>query len=74
MSHINYEKLRLHKLAKLIEHTHLLISSTESNCFLLRKKSINELEKWPLINATGFDVLGEGFFKLKHSIIDISDE
>lgn len=38
------------------------------------RKSIKELEKWPLINATGFDVLGEGFFTLKHNITDISQE
>ena len=41
---------------------------------LKEKKNIMEVEKWPLINATGLDVLGEGFFTLKHNIIDVSEE
>lgn len=40
------------------------------------KEKINlvELEKWPLINAYGLDLIGEGFFTMKHQIIDISSE
>jgi len=38
------------------------------------KMNIVELEKWPLINAYGLDLIGAGFFTMKHEIIDISLE
>ena len=38
------------------------------------KINIVELEKWPLINAYGLDLIGEGFFTMKHNVIDISVE
>jgi hypothetical protein len=36
--------------------------------------NILDLEKWPLINSYGIDLIGAGFFTMKHEIIDISIE
>ncbi len=36
------------------------------------KMNIVELEKWPLINSYGLDLIGEGFFTMKHTVIDIT--
>ena len=38
------------------------------------KNNIVELEKWPLINAYGLDLIGAGFFTMKHDISDIATE
>jgi len=38
------------------------------------KQNIMEIEKWPLIQAYGLDVFGQGFFTLKHDVFDINSE
>jgi len=32
------------------------------------------VEKWPLIQAYGLDLVGEGFFTMKHSVINITEQ
>jgi hypothetical protein len=67
------EILQLLKIAKFIEKTHNIkklgvpLSTKEMG------SKIN-LEKWPLINATGLAALGEGFFTMKHDIINITSQ
>ncbi len=43
---------------------------------LLKKErqNIMEIEKWPLVQAYGLDVFGQGFFTLKHEVTDINPE
>ena len=37
------------------------------------RNNVIEIEKWPLIQAFGLDVFGQGFFTLKHDVIDINN-
>jgi hypothetical protein len=69
----NTEILQILKISKFYENI--------SNCknvgipLKIREKvNIIELEKWPLINSYGLDLIGCGFFTMKHEIIDISSE
>ena len=67
------EKVQILKISKFIEQTrnYKTIGVTLLN---KEKNNITEIEKWPLINAVGLDILKEGFFTMKHDIIDLSLE
>ena len=69
----NTEILQILKISKFYES---IKSHKNVGIPLKPKEKINlvELEKWPLINAYGLDLIGEGFFTMKHQIIDISIE
>jgi hypothetical protein len=69
----NTEILQILKISKFYES---IKSHKNVGIPLKPKEKINqvELEKWPLINAYGLDLIGEGFFTMKHQIIDISVE
>jgi hypothetical protein len=69
----NTEILQIKKIAKFIEMTNPL-KRIGIPLSIKEKSSIVEVEKWPLINATGLDAFGEGFFTMKHKIIDISSQ
>ena len=69
----NTEILQILKISKFFES----IKNNKKVGIPLKPKEkidIIELEKWPLINAYGLDLLGEGFFTMKHNIEDISVE
>jgi hypothetical protein len=69
----NSEYVQMLKITKFLEKT---FKRKRVGVPLLRKEKndIMEVEKWPLISAYGLDLLGEGFFTLKHEIVDISYE
>ncbi len=69
----NTEYVQMLKITKFLEKTFKL---KRVGVPLLRKEKndIMEVEKWPLISAYGLDLLGEGFFTLKHEIVDITSE
>jgi hypothetical protein len=69
----NTEILQILKISKFYES---IKSHKTVGIPLKPKEKINliELEKWPLINAYGLDLIGEGFFTMKHNIVDISVE
>lgn len=69
----NSEYIQIIKIAKFLEQTYKI---KRVGIPLLKKEKNNmlEVEKWPLINVYGLDALGEGFFTLKHEVIDISPE
>lgn len=69
----NTEILQILKISKFYEK----INSFKNIGIPLSAKERNnivELEKWPLINAYGLDLIGVGFFTMKHEIKDISQE
>lgn len=59
------------KISKFIENLH---EYKTIGMALSMKESSNkiEIEKWPLVNAYGIDVLRQGFFTLNKEIIDLS--
>jgi hypothetical protein len=67
------EILQLLKIAKFVEKTHSIKSIAIPLSAKETGNKIN-LEKWPLINATGLSSLGEGFFTMKHNIVNISTQ
>ena len=69
----NNEYIQMVKITKFFERT---FGRKRIGVPLRRKEKNNilEVEKWPLISAYGLDLLGEGFFTLKHEIVDISYE
>ena len=69
----NSEDMQIVKIAKFIEKTKLL-KKIGIPLMIKEKANIIDVEKWPLINATGLDAFGEGFFTMKHQIIDISGQ
>jgi hypothetical protein len=69
----NTEMLQIRKIAKFIEMTSQL-KRIGMPLTIKEKSNIVEVEKWPLINATGLDAFGEGFFTMKHKIIDINSQ
>jgi hypothetical protein len=69
----NSEYIQMIKIAKFLDHTHT-IKKIGVPLLQKEKNNILEIEKWPLVTAYGLDILGEGFFTLKHEIVDISSE
>ncbi len=69
----NNEYIQMIKIAKFLEQTYR-IKKVGVPLLQKEKNNILEVEKWPLITAYGLDILGEGFFTLKHEIVDISFE
>lgn len=59
------------KIAKFIEYTNLLKKVAMPLTFNEIDKKI-DLEKWPLINSYGIDLLNLGFFTLDKEIVDLS--
>ena len=59
------------KIAKFVEETRNLNKVAISLGSAERGKII-ELEKWPLINSYGYDVLKQGFFTLQKEVVDLS--
>lgn len=69
----NTELLQIRKISKFIEMTSGF-KRIGMPLTIREKSNIVEVEKWPLINATGFDAFGEGFFTMKHKIVDINSQ
>lgn len=67
------ERLQILKISKFVEKTSML-KKVGIPLLYKEKNNILEVEKWPLISAYGLDPLGEGFFTLKHEVLDISLE
>jgi hypothetical protein len=67
------EKIQILKIAKFVEKLSVL-KRIGMPLTVKEKNNIMEVERWPLIAAYGLDALGEGFFTLKHEIVDISLE
>jgi hypothetical protein len=69
----NSEYIQMMKIAKFMEHSYK-VKKIGVPLLQKEKNNILEIEKWPLVTAYGLDMLGEGFFTLKHDIVDINSE